>query len=201
MAPTDQSSPAEDGKTAPPGNSQAANEQKQTPSNASHPTEHNPRKGGLYQMLRYTPHVFILLIMVILGYEAFGTSDGTPLLQQLSEPGASRALITLLFSVGTIWIAVLLAVAALSPGSDDQRFNRGKEILTILVGILGTIIGYYFGAEDRQAASQPLQQSSEVVQQLQAEPDGANGESPETPGADESKPPQESDPTPSEGSS
>jgi len=28
----------------------------------------------------------------------------------------------------------------------DNRFNRAKELLTIIIGVLGTILGFYYGS-------------------------------------------------------
>jgi hypothetical protein len=66
----------------------------------------------------------------------------------ITDIAFARGLITLLFSVGTIAIAVVLTFAALFQTDADakDRFARGKEVLTILIGILGTIVGFYFGS-------------------------------------------------------
>jgi Mn2+/Fe2+ NRAMP family transporter len=60
----------------------------------------------------------------------------------------ARGLITLLFSVGTIVIALILTLSAIFLTGTDvkERFDRAKEILTILIGIFGTIVGFYFGS-------------------------------------------------------
>lgn len=31
-------------------------------------------------------------------------------------------------------------------GQADKRFDRGKQVLTALIGVLGTIVGFYFGS-------------------------------------------------------
>ncbi len=61
---------------------------------------------------------------------------------------AARNVITLVVSVGTISLAIILVLAVLlqEDPSAMARFEKGKEVLTILVGILGTIVGFYFGA-------------------------------------------------------
>jgi hypothetical protein len=80
---------------------------------------------------------------------------------ELSETGSARGLITFLFAVGTIGIAIIVVLDNLiSEASDrEERFNRGKDILTILIGILGTIIGFYFGSEpgSETQATAPIQ--------------------------------------------
>ena len=76
-------------------------------------------------------------------------------LEKLADIDYARGLITFVFAVGTIGIAVLLAVNAISGRSGDApgRFSRGKEVLAILVGILGTIIGFYFGGGNDEPPS------------------------------------------------
>ena len=97
--------------------------------------------------------VVIVGILVILGV-AFLSEDST-VLENLQNPAFARGLITFVFAIGTIGIALLLTFAALQRGRTEQeredtraRFERGKEVLTILVGILGTIIGFYFGSTE-----------------------------------------------------
>jgi len=74
---------------------------------------------------------------------------------QLMDPKFIRGLITIIFALSTMSIAVILACAGVFkdplPGDDrdnglPQRFQRGKEILALLLGIFGTIIGYYFNS-------------------------------------------------------
>lgn len=112
--------------------------------------------------LTVTPLLMIIVIAAILGIGVWGQKSDEPLLTQLANPGSARALITLLFAVGTIWIAVLLAVAALSSACSKESFDRGKEVLTVLVGILGTIIGFYFGAENERAKQPPTPPAAEA---------------------------------------
>ena len=47
-------------------------------------------------------------------------------------------------------IAVLLALFVITSDSPDakERFAHGKEVLTILIGVFGTILGFYFGKAD-----------------------------------------------------
>jgi hypothetical protein len=43
--------------------------------------------------------------------------------------------------------------AIMSSGSKnlDHRFGFGKEVLTLLIGILGTIVGFYYGSAKENA--------------------------------------------------
>ena len=66
---------------------------------------------------------------------------------QISSAQGARALITLLFSFTTIAVALLVAFAVFWVPVEDLevRFAKAKDLLTIVVGIFGTILGFYFG--------------------------------------------------------
>jgi len=65
----------------------------------------------------------------------------------MAQPDHARGLITFLFSFATIGIFVLVAIAVfwLPPPEVEVRFRNAKDLITILVGVLGTVIGFYFG--------------------------------------------------------
>ncbi len=86
-----------------------------------------------------------IIILAVCGSIAFAVFDDD-FLRNLQQPSYARGLITFVFTMGTLGIGVILTAAALSPGEEaGKSFTRGKEIFTVLVGILGTIIGFYFG--------------------------------------------------------
>lgn len=69
-------------------------------------------------------------------------------LKQLEDEHIARGLITFVVTLGVVSIAIITVLAALmGRGGPEakEKFARAKEILTILVGILGTIVGFYFG--------------------------------------------------------
>ncbi len=112
-------------------------------------------------LTKFTPLIIIgVLIAALCG-------SGEDILGKLSRPDIARGLITLLFAVATVWIAMVLALAAISDDkSDDNKFNRGKDILTILVGIFGTILGYYFGTQSQQPQNQENQENPSAEVQI-----------------------------------
>jgi hypothetical protein len=65
-----------------------------------------------------------------------------------NSSNAARGLITVIVAIITVAIAFVLILSVMLSSSADykERFNLGKEILTIFIGILGTVIGFYFGS-------------------------------------------------------
>ena len=78
-------------------------------------------------------------------------------MDRLAQVEFARGLITYILALGTIAIAVLLVVGAmLGDEANKDNFSRGKEILSILVGIFGTILGFYYGSEKSEKAGLAL---------------------------------------------
>ena len=104
----------------------------------------------------------ILLGVLFLLFSAIvGLDRG--LLVGMAKVEYARGLITYLFAVVTIGTSVLLVVSALTSGADEhheKQFQRGKEILSLLLGVFGTIVGFYFGAEIAKGAEEPLRVAS-----------------------------------------
>ena len=84
-------------------------------------------------------------ILVILGWSFFADAS---FLQRLGNMEYARGLITFVFTLGTIVIAIMLTLAVLlrQDPEIEKRFRQGREVLTILIGVVGTIVGFYFGA-------------------------------------------------------
>jgi hypothetical protein len=99
------------------------------------------------------PPVLIALLIigsvfVLVGAAIFGLDKGV--LVSMGRPEFARGLITYLFALVTIGTAVVLVVSVLGGAATaemEEKFQRGKEILALLLGVFGTIVGYYFGAE------------------------------------------------------
>jgi hypothetical protein len=86
-----------------------------------------------------------LALLVLIGI-GVGLYTGT-LLQSVSNVATARGLITFLIAVATVAIAIILILATVVSESPDrsQRFLQGKEVFTALIGVLGAIVGFYFG--------------------------------------------------------
>jgi hypothetical protein len=86
--------------------------------------------------------VMFLLLMAIMGW------DKGRVLATMAQPDFARGVITYLFTVVTIGTAILLIISGLTGGHESkERFDRGKEILGLLLGVFGTMVGFYFGSE------------------------------------------------------
>jgi hypothetical protein len=80
------------------------------------------------------------------------------LLSALGRSENARALITLLIIGTTVSLAVMLVYQSYSPKTTNENFRMAREIFSSLIGIVGTIVGFYFGAMTRdnpEAASLP----------------------------------------------
>jgi hypothetical protein len=95
------------------------------------------------------------LIFVVTIVFVWVISSGIKNVKDLADPDIARGLITFVIAVGTIAIAMMMALTAIVTREFDKRFAVGKEVLTILVGVLGTIVGFYYGATSKKDAAQP----------------------------------------------
>ncbi|BCG71608.1 hypothetical protein MesoLj113a_27660 [Mesorhizobium sp. 113-1-2] len=97
--------------------------------------------------------LILLSLFVMIGASMLGVDHG--FLSGMARPELARGLITYLFAIVTIGIAVALVLNTLvgpAPSdANDGRFQRAKEVLSLLLGVFGTIVGYYFGAESSKA--------------------------------------------------
>jgi hypothetical protein len=109
--------------------------------------------------------IFAGLAILGTAFLLFGVIGKNQILDRLSHIEHARGLITFTLTVGTISIAILVTLGALM-GRDKEakeRFYRAKEILTILIGVLGTIVGFYFGSQDSTAGRADLQVATPIL--------------------------------------
>jgi hypothetical protein len=87
--------------------------------------------------------LLFIVTIIFVGVLAFGIKD----IERLKDIEIAMGLITFLVAVATIAVATIMVITAIISGKDfDKRFALGKEVLTLMIGVLGTIIGFYFGA-------------------------------------------------------
>jgi hypothetical protein len=92
---------------------------------------------------------YAAIAVLILGVIIWGLSGQGGFLDSLSDRAVARGLITFLITFTTVGIAIILAISTIfsSTGDDeDKRFDKGKQVLSVLIGLLGTIVGFYFGS-------------------------------------------------------
>src|SRR4051794_37933441 len=110
---------------------------------------------------------FVAILSSVFWPYMFHTPAGLDktLLHQLGDVETARGLITFLVAVSTVGIALIFIVwvasTALSDTGVKDRSAFNKEVLTSLIGIFGTIVGFYFGATQlsgaaSRGAAQPL---------------------------------------------
>jgi hypothetical protein len=94
--------------------------------------------GSIAQYLIFGTLGFIVLTQLMNGANKPPPAGTTP-----------QTLITFLIAAITVGIALILTVSSILSNADDRekRFSQGKEILTALLAVLGTIVGYYFGKD------------------------------------------------------
>jgi hypothetical protein len=66
-------------------------------------------------------------------------------MEPLRDQAFARGVITFVICMATIALAFILVFLAFFGGTDDNGFRRAREVFTVLTGILGTIVGFYFG--------------------------------------------------------
>ena len=71
----------------------------------------------------------------------------------LANLDITRGFITLLFAVGALAIFMIITTAIVFDANSDSKsiYERAKTILSMLIGIFGTVLGFYYGSQDDAA--------------------------------------------------
>lgn len=129
-------------------------------------TNVHPLLSKLSSLVPMAGIIIIAGLILLVVYKAFfGENE---FLNNLSSIEFTRGLITFLFALGTIGIALIITISVFTSErplyESKERFYRGKEILTLLIGILGTIVGFYFGSPtDSEKQIEPIELSELVM--------------------------------------
>ena len=106
----------------------------------------------LLQNINLGEWLTLIIVLVALGVLAVLMFTDSAVVKQLKDGGYARGLITFLVSAVTVSLGFILVIQAFLGGENqaDERFRRGREVFTVLAGILGTIVGFYFGTADKE---------------------------------------------------
>jgi hypothetical protein len=76
----------------------------------------------------------------------YGVSN-TTFIQTMERTEGARGLITFFFSFTTMAVVLLVVISTfwIDAAEVEARFSKAKDVLTVLIGVLGTIMGFYFG--------------------------------------------------------
>lgn len=96
--------------------------------------------------MSWTTFIYPVIALVILGLIWWGLAGRGGFLVSLADKEVARGLITFLIAITTVGIAVILMISTITGDPKDGRFDEGKQVLASLIGVLGTIVGFYFGA-------------------------------------------------------
>jgi hypothetical protein len=93
-------------------------------------------------------NIFLAMFFLVLFLALIAGIFNARFLTLIAGVEQARGLITFLFAFSAILIIALVAVAIfwMEASEIDNRFNRAKDLLTIIIGILGTILGFYYGS-------------------------------------------------------
>ena len=112
-----------------------------------------PAKGVWATIAGWISNVYFWAVLLggAIIFALFSFALDKSMLAELAKPEQARGLVTFLFAVATVGIALVIVLAVLlSTGTKEdlaERFRMGKDILAVLIGVFGTIVGFYFGSE------------------------------------------------------
>jgi hypothetical protein len=113
------------------------------------------------------PNFTFLLILIVIGAIVVAVLWDFAVIRRLGDPGFARGLITFLITVATIGLAFVLVLQSLSAvQSPDDSFRRAREIFAGLMGVLGTIVGFYFGSAEKPVVPVEIAQIKVADKQL-----------------------------------
>ena len=103
--------------------------------------------------------------ILLLGFLFWAILDAD-FFSSLARVEVARGLITFFFAMGTVGVALILVTATFTSNKADlkERFDNGKQVLMALIGVFGTIVGFYFGQSTVGQPSESAAPSAEEAQ-------------------------------------
>lgn len=93
--------------------------------------------------------IVAVFVIVALGV-GFGLYN-SEIFDKLKDSGYARGVITYLIAISTIGLVFILALQIMFvKGEAEEQIKGTRDILAVLTGILGTIVGFYFGQAQGQ---------------------------------------------------
>lgn len=123
---------------------------------------------GFWQFLTDNLGKFVLVAFGI--YFAYLLQQGL-LLKNLDNAEQVRGMVTFFFVLVTTSVILLVALGIFWLQDDSAvkaRFDAAKDLLTIVIGVLGTIMGFYFGSATSGTANLALVNTSLTPPTIQA---------------------------------
>lgn len=93
----------------------------------------------------------IFLAVLAFGFIFYALFQQESMFANLKDPAHARGVITFMIVIATITLAFMLVYQAFAVPNEAQAeagFKRAREVFTGLMGVVGTIVGFYFAAGD-----------------------------------------------------
>jgi hypothetical protein len=129
-----------------PGPQTALKEDIMTKGNANNETPEGKQGKLAFLLSKVESNPGIVIMIVFCVGILYAIYRGLPVIDKLCEPSFARGLITFIICVATIGLAFMLTYYAFAKETTDDRFRRAREVFAGLLGVLGTIVGFYFGS-------------------------------------------------------
>lgn len=142
----------------------------------------NAGEGGVLK--KVTPLQLLIggIVLIVIATIVIAPIRSSEFLTPLRDRELARGVITFLVSIATISLGFILVVSSIFAPQDvvtEERFRRAREVFVAMMGVLGTIIGFYFGAADGSTPDLELSTiqvvSTEGGQRIAAHITGGNG--------------------------
>ena len=95
----------------------------------------------------------LVILLIFAGVILTAIIQDSQVLRRLEDPAYARGVITFLISLAAIGLTFMFVYQAFTDKTtSEDGFRRGREVLSGLMGIMGTIVGFYFGSTEKMGA-------------------------------------------------